>query len=225
MAEHGSGGIKADCKATPRLVRRDEDPGTLPGRRGFFLNLGAQKGGAMKQNDPYRRLVENRPIVTEIDQRWADEYHRLSMKLCARHLLPNALAGERWASLLLIEHCSEAIRDNCRIPTDVATWLAEGMLHIARGDSIEEAFNIARRGKGKSKEGAAAVDRSRQYCMAYQAACLLHDNQKQAHAFSAVADKHGLSVDTVEAAWKKFRAGAERAIRLQLEQLGKVIRI
>ena len=176
---------------------------------------------------PYEWNDSFRPIKEDATrQKLADEYRNLRLKFSARTLLPLAKGGERWAALHLVELCAESVRDNCRITGDVAEWLSHALLHIARGDTIEQALAIPPRGKGKAKEGRASVESGRRISLAYQAACvMLVDKQKQLYAFSKVGDDNGVDGETVKKAWQEFRVTVEREIRLQQEHLGKVFRI
>ena len=177
-------------------------------------------------HDPYAWRQERWDINGRVDQASVDEYRCLRLKTAEKVLLPLANCGERWAALRLIELCAETVRDNCRVSGKIGSWFAEGLLHIARGDTVEQGFSIPPRKKGEDKEGRAALDGERRFSLAYQAACLLLlDNEKQLYAFKKVGEANRVSDETVRKAWRDFRELAEREIRQQQEHLGKVFRI
>lgn len=176
------------------------------------------------EEDPYaRRFPFEREISTEIDQRLADEYHAIRLRLATKHLLPAARDGDRRSALALVEQCSDAILDNARVSNELAKWLADGLLHIARGDTVEEAFWLPPRGRGKGKEGASSVALARQIRWAYRVAYITKvENRKQLYAFAKIAEDDGIDHETVRQAWKKYGKGAVSEIEFQRKVLGKV---
>jgi len=180
---------------------------------------------SIDRTGPYWRYPF-RPVQTDTDQALADEMHRLSFQLSRHIVWPKALAGERAATLQMIEKCSEAVRDGSPLTKDVADWLANALLHIARGDTVEEAFNIAPRPRGKGKEGHDLAERPHRYWIAYDAVCRLTlDDEKQVYVFQVLAEKYRKSESTIEGAWKQYRKRAAAEIQMQIEHTGRVMRI
>ena len=156
------------------------------------------------------------------DAALARPYHEGRLHLATEIPLPAAQhQHDRWAALRVINMCGEAVRDGVAIPGSVASWLADVLIKVSEGDSIDKACGIPPRRRGAKKEGRAQADAGRRFMMAFHFGVRhKYERVKALSARKEIAEMFGRKDDAVKAAWRKHQKEVLRQIALEVEYFG-----
>ena len=164
----------------------------------------------------------NAPRSSTIGAALAREYYEGRLHLATEILLPAVLnQQDRWAALRILNVCSEATRDRVALPEGIATWLADVLLKISEGDSIEEACGIPPRRRGAKKEGLARSNAERQFMMAFHYG-VRHkfESIKALGVEKEIGELFQRSTHAVRKAWKEHKSEVLREIELEVKYFG-----
>lgn len=167
-------------------------------------------------------------LSTQAMQAWANyqaqcrrNLHCSRLILAEKMLLEKAAKCELWAVRNLLRIVSEAIAEGVVLTPKIALFVSTALRRIHDGKKADDAFGIKRK-RGEKDQRAA---RNRQFMLAYAVEQLRESGKKLEDARQTVEEKAGISENTIQKAWIKYRKEARRHINLEIKALGRVMPI
>ena len=156
----------------------------------------------------------------EVAQRLADEYHDMRLAHIEPEFLPSALNGDQKAIASILKLAAEVIRDGSRLTPRTASYVADGLDRIARGQGADHAFG-RKRGRGESDR---SETRRADLDIALYVAVEKSSGIKVIDAQADAAELSGVSIDYVIKVWKDHGAEARRWVEFNDQRFGKSLR-